>query len=69
MTQFADQPARHLPGAVVYRDHQGDLTLSLDGGHTSFYVTVDGQPSGYSAKHAVALLSDEREIWRTGPEA
>jgi len=69
MTQFNDQPVHHTPSAIVYRDDQGDLTLSLDGGHTSFYVTVDGKPSGYSGSHAIAVLPGERELWRTGPEA
>lgn len=69
MTQFADRPVHHSPSLVVYRDAQGDISASLDGGRTSFYVTVDGHPSGYAASHAVAVLPGEHELWRTGPDA
>lgn len=69
MTQFSDQPVHHTPSAIVYRDEAGDLTLSLDGGRTSFYITVDGKPAAYSGVNAVTVLPGERELWRTGPDA
>lgn len=63
------------PEIIVYRDFNGDISVSLDGGATSTYLT-DGYrncltpvPDGYYRLETGPILEFEREVWRSGDQS
>lgn len=66
MTQRYEEEL-HSPQVIIYRDEEGDYSVSLDGGVTSFYLTPFGIPSGVIQQRALNVCPGENEVWRSGP--
>ncbi len=66
MTQHYQQE-HHNPSIIILRDDEGDYLVSFNGGITSAYLTVDGRPEDFFRTSHV--MSDEYEVWRSGPDA
>jgi hypothetical protein len=65
------------PEIIIYRDSIGDISVSLDGGKTTAFLTENGLtiPIRY-AEYQESMydpychpMDDECEVWRSGPDA
>ncbi len=68
MTQQYHQ-AHNSPSIVILRDGDGDYSVSFDGGTTSAFLTFDGIVVEELQPELMPVLHDEREVWRSGPDA